>query len=78
MKGYKTSKDYKRLKEMLDNGYSIIFFKKNGAYPSIAKKDSEGYWFWECGLAELDNEYAYLYLCHQHDIEFIEPTEELK
>ena len=26
MKGYKTSKDYKRLKELLDAGYSVVCF----------------------------------------------------
>ena len=26
MKGYKTSKDYKRLKELLDSGYEVVCF----------------------------------------------------
>lgn len=26
VKGYKTSKDYKRLKELLDNGYEVVCF----------------------------------------------------
>lgn len=26
MKGYKTSRDYKRLKELLDNGYEVVCF----------------------------------------------------
>ena len=26
MRGYKTSKDYKRLKELLDNGYEVVCF----------------------------------------------------
>lgn len=26
MKGYKTSKDYKHLKELLDNGYQVVCF----------------------------------------------------
>ena len=30
MKGYKTSTDYKRLKELLDSGYEIIIIKDSG------------------------------------------------
>ena len=74
MKGYKTSKDYKRLKELLDKEYKVVFFQKNDTLPSLAGKNDGHYWFWECGLAT--NDYDYLSLCKQNDIEFIEPEEE--
>ena len=76
MKGYKTRKDYKRLKELLDKEYKVVFFQKNNPLPSLAGKDDEYYWFWECGLATITNDYDYLLLCKRNDIEFIEPEEE--
>ena len=30
MKGYETSKDYKKLKELLNNGYEVIIIKDSG------------------------------------------------
>ena len=78
MKGYKTSKDYKRLKELLDKGYSVICL--------VHDKD--------CGLASRDIgigwylfDFVYSYPmefpssvfgreCKKNRIEFIEPNEE--
>jgi len=48
MRGYKTSKDYKRLKELLDNGYEVIVIAGGyapGIQPTlgIGRKSAEYY-----------------------------------
>jgi len=82
MKGYRTSKDYKRLKELLDKGYEIVCFIDLGytdrKYTNLARKQMVqgvdayniiGFWYHR-------NTKEFERACVAYDIEFIEPTEE--
>ena len=78
MKGYKTSKDYKRLKELLDAGNEVIVFDKYGvALARLRSKDNPEFRCYDIGsftifstrLERLEE------ILNEHMIEFIEPTE---
>lgn len=83
---YETNKDYRRLKELLDEGNKIIIFY----YPDLNDKK-----YVECTLSAkikiFDNKYAYdigafdiyywhlekqpfEYWCEKYNVEFIEPN----
>ena len=66
MKAYRTSKDYKRLKELLDQGYHIITIK--GKCVTLVWKEGNLYSFECCGISNL------IQYCKTYDIEFIEPN----
>lgn len=77
MRGYKTSKDYKRLKELLDSGHKVIVIcdEKYLGF-GIKEEDTGDYYFGgRIGITyfipELFEEH-----CAQDRLEFIEPTEE--
>ena len=89
MKGYKTSKDYKRLKELLDKGYEVIciadYNKRDGIVVRDicrAKKFRSAYLVLARGIEYCSFwEGMYMYatfeeMCEDSHIEFIEPTEE--
>lgn len=77
MKGYKTSKDYKRLKELLDKGYKVIcLWTQNNLYPpriSFAEKIKDYYAVanWTCRVESKDFDL----FCEIRQVEFIEPDE---
>jgi len=79
MKGYKLSKDYHRLKELLDKRYEVICLNKGGLIGVMfCVKDLyvfRGNMIFE--LAKRNTEY-FDRDCGSYDIEFIEPTEEEK
>ena len=83
MKGYKTSKNYKRLKELLDRGYEVVCFIDLGynwhKYSILARRElvqgidaylMVGFWT----VRAVDD---FVRSCNTYDIEFIEPTEEI-
>lgn len=77
MKGYKTSKDYKRLKELLDSGREVIVVSElTVTTTAIAVANPCTYVF----SGNLPIAYAYdthfEAACTLYNIEFIEPTEE--
>ena len=87
MKGYTTSKDYKRLKELLDKGYTVLICCFDEELGGMYKGDNS--WpGWEWGARygfETYNHSRTIYgedldgferQCYQYGIEFIEPTEE--
>ena len=89
MKGYKTSKDYKRLKELLDKGWNvIIMYEVEGARlgdvvwkSSVARftaGSSARFDSYELGPASMfrRNFKRFEANCKFWDFEFIEPTEE--
>lgn len=82
MKGYKTSKDYKQLKELLDKGYKVIcLWTYANFYPptiSIAEKirgDIDYYSVanWTCSVESKE----FAFFCELRQVEFLEPNEEL-
>jgi len=89
MKGYKTSKDYKRLKELLDKGYVVICIADynwgNGhASRDICRacREDETYRISSRGI-EYNSYWPGMHryesfedACKDSHIEFIEPTEE--
>ena len=72
---YKTSKDYKRLKELLDKGLEIIVFNcRYGVY--LARKGEDKYYLpYNMGFYPT-SEYNFRKKCIEYEIEFIEPTQE--
>lgn len=81
MKGYKTSKDYTRLKELLDMGYKVIcLWSQADLYSpiiSIAEKirgDIDYYAVanWTCSTESKD----FALFCELRQVEFIEPNDE--
>ena len=87
---YKTSKDYARLKELLDAGYYVVCFihydpqgtKYKFQDICIAEKRKDGYEFFARG-----NGYLSIYeewgdkfkeLCEDSGVEFVEPTKNSK
>ena len=78
MKGYKTSKDYKRLKELLDAENEVIVFNKYGVAlarlrnkdnPEIRCYDFGSFTIFSTRLERLEE------ILNDNMIEFIEPTE---
>ena len=75
MKGYKTSRDYKRLKEFLDKGWRVIIIC--GGTLAYAVRGVKSYHIF-CVLLPLNISKAdFEETCRFEDIEFIEPNEEL-
>lgn len=89
-RGYKTSRDYKRLKELLDEGYEVIIlrFRDIGEYhlrqAHVGRKGNipgyEKYYY--LGVLTWSEDYItgagwdFESYCKANDVEFIEPTEE--
>lgn len=77
MRGYKTSKDYKRLKELLDSGKKVIVICEEeylgfGTY----EKDTGDYYFGgRIGITYFSPD-EFEKKCARDRLEFIEPTEE--
>ena len=87
MKGYQTSKDYKRLKELLDKGYDIVCWADYERYDGHVCRDI-------CHARKMDDTYiisargieygsywdgriaydSFEEMCEDNHIEFIEPT----
>ena len=77
MKGYKTSKDYKRLKELLDNGYKVIVICDDCIGFGVKEEDTGDYYFGgKIGITYFNPE-LFEMNCEDDDLEFIEPEEEL-
>lgn len=85
MKCYQTSKDYKRLKELLDEGRQVIVFWYNGEIAEMNKGDNSWPgWSWGARYALNGTEHSRVIYgdefedferqCHYYCIEFIEPT----
>lgn len=84
MTGYKTSKDYKQLKELLDSGYEVIVvFPLNDIEERIyiAWKHPAGVYYlgddrkYDSRLSA-HQRFSFVEECKAYNIEFIEPTEE--
>ena len=77
MRGYKTSKDYKRLKELLDGGYKVPAVVHNTWLCMFR----HGSWYL-CGTFITMNAYSpsapFDLTCERLHLEFIEPTEEVQ
>lgn len=73
---YKTSKDYKRLKELLDEGKEIVCFYKNPFETGIrctgAKTENSGYRL--CEFIHNRSETELKDICEIYNVEFIEPN----
>lgn len=72
---YKTSKDHKRLKELLDKGEAVIVLK-GGVSPSVARKKDGIKYCYSLGYLEDSTERGFFKLCRDLAIEFIEPNGE--
>ena len=78
MKGYKTSKDYKRLKELLDAENEVIIFGKYGVdMARLRNKDNPEIWNYDFGSFTIfSTRFERLEkILNDNGIEFIEPTE---
>lgn len=90
MKGYKTSKDYRRLKELLDKGYEVVCYADYYVPPGIFFRDvcrarcdgNERYYITARGIEYtsywpgMHRHRSFEDACKSCDIEFIEPEEE--
>ena len=79
MKGYKTSKDYKRLKELLDEGYEVVIVEYGIKGPILSHGHTvfERRKYYLCGSCiwgQSDPD-SFEETCRLYGIEFIEPTE---
>ena len=74
---YKTSKDYKRLKELLDKGQWVIVLH-SGVSPHIARKIDGIKYCYTLGYLDDSTERGFFKLCRTLEIEFIEPNEKEK
>lgn len=80
MKGYKTSTDYKRLKELLDENYEVIIIKDSGNENIITSAWKQlnfyhiGNSTYNDGLVVGRHE-TFEQFCNCMGIEFIEPNE---
>ena len=72
---YKTSKDYKRLKELLDKGEKVIVLQC-GVSPKIASKIDGIKYCYTLGYLDDSTERGFFKLCRTLAIEFIEPNGE--
>lgn len=77
---YPTSRDYSRLKQLLDEGYEIVCFSLENKDCTLAKKQTfcDGqkfaYYFGRFHIFDHDLEEAtFEQLCELYDVEFIEP-----
>ena len=72
---YKTSKDYKRLKELIDRGYWVIAIENDAIdfFYCLA----EQYFFIDWHLPKGITDKEFEEVCDAFDLEFIEPTEEV-
>ena len=71
MKGYKTSKDYKRLKELLDEGAEIIVLN----FPLISFSRKVNDWYSFGGQSHIESK-EFLSFCREQHIRYIEPNKE--
>lgn len=81
-KGYKTSKDYKHLKELLNSGFDVVCFcdygdnrdlchaYKDKTFYRISSRDIEYNVYWK-GMHRYS---SFEEMCKDSDIEFIEPN----
>ena len=89
MKGYKTSKDYHRLKELLDNGYEVICIADYDWHDGHvsrdvcrARRDDDYYRISSRGIEYtaywpgMRMHKSFEHACERSHIEFIEPEEE--
>lgn len=80
MKGYKTSTDYKRLKELLDEGYEVVIIKDSGN-EDIITSAWKGLYFYRMGNSTYNERLVvgghetFEEYCKGMMIEFIEPNE---
>lgn len=84
---YKTSRDYKHLKELLDNNINVVCFVNYDVSPQtkyvfqdlcIASRQNQCYQFDARGICYAtwyaDFTYTFEDLCELYGVEFIEPT----
>ena len=81
MKGYKTSKNYKRLKELLDKGYKVVCIGPTNFpdeyYIGLAEKtEDESYHFGGDWAMEMFWDEKFVENCADENMEFIDITEE--
>lgn len=83
IKGYKTSKDYKRLKELLDKGFDVICFCKYGdEYKDLCHAYNDEDWYrissrcieYNAYWKDMHRYSSFEEMCKDSDIEFIEPN----
>lgn len=72
---YKTSKDYKRLKELLDKGEAVIVLH-SGVSPHIARKMDGFKYCYTLGYLADSTERGFYRVCRILEVEFIEPNGE--
>lgn len=72
MKGYKTSKDYKRLRQLLDDGHKVICIGPDDNI-GFAEYDGGSYVFGGSWVMEFYNHFEEN--CADEAIEFIDPTD---
>jgi hypothetical protein len=85
-KGYKTSKDYEHLKELLDDGFDVICFSDCDGCRDVchAYKDEDWYRVTSRGIEynvywpDMHRYSSFEEMCKDSNIEFIEPVEEVK
>lgn len=66
---YKTSKDYKQLKELLDKGEEVIVLN----CPLIGYAQKVDDWYWFGGQTHIESR-EFLSFCREQSVEFIEPN----
>jgi len=66
---YKTSKDYKRLNELLDEGAEIIVLH----CPVIGYAQKINDWYWFGGQTHIEPR-EFLSFCREQGIEYVEPN----
>lgn len=66
---YKTSKDYKRLKELLDQGREVIVLN----CPLVCYAQKVDDWYWFGGQTHIKSR-EFLSFCREESVEFIEPN----
>lgn len=80
MKGYTTSKDYKRLKELVDKGLMVICVDRSGFALTAHRGDRGEYRFtyggWRTPTIMFPNCSIEPFIDACEGLEFIEPTEE--
>lgn len=73
MKAYKTSKDYSKLKSLLDNGAAIITISNNGIL-DWASRVNNFYYFRSATIPSGVTESDFIECCMSEKVEFIEPN----
>lgn len=74
---YKTSKDYKRLKELLDKGEAVIVLHK-GVSPYVARKVDGIKYCYVLGYLADSTGRGFFRMCRILEVEFIKPNGEEK